>query len=62
LSAEVVQAGCGVDRLEGIYLKPFTTRQIVSLQLDRKVIDALCSVGVQYPELSCGLLAEISVR
>lgn len=62
LSAIITQAGCGVDRLEGIYLKPFTTSQIVSLQLDRKVIDALCSVGIDYPELSCGLLAEISSR
>lgn len=62
LSTEVAQAGCGVDRLEGIYLKPFTTRQMVSLQLDRKVIDALCTVGIDYPALSCGLLAEISAR
>lgn len=62
LSADVAQAGCGVDRLEGIYLKPFTTRQIVSLQLERKVIDALCTVGIDYPELSCGILAEISAR
>lgn len=62
LSADIAQAGCGVDRLEGIYLKPFTTRQIVSLQLDRKVIDALCTVGIEYPELSCGLLTEISAR
>ena len=62
LSADIAQADCGVDRLEGIYLKPFTTRQIVSLQLDRKVIDALCTVGIDYPELSCGLLVEISAR
>jgi len=62
LSADIARAGCGVDRLEGIYLKPFTTCQIVSLQLDRKVIEALCAVGIDYPELSCGLLAEISVR
>lgn len=62
LIADIAQAGCGVDRLEGIYLKPFTTRQMVSLQLDRKVIDALCTVGIDYPELSCGLLAEISAR
>lgn len=62
LRAIIAQADCGVDRLEGIYLKPFTTRQIVSLQLDHKVIDALCSVGIEYPELSCGLLAEISLR
>ncbi len=62
LVVDIESAGYRVDRLEGIYLKPFTTRQIVSLQLDRKVIDALCIVGIDYPELSCGLLAEISVR
>jgi len=62
LRTDITLAGCQVDRLEGIYLKPFTTRQIVSLQLDRKIIDALCTVGINYPELSCGLFAEISVR
>ncbi|CAG4910331.1 class I SAM-dependent methyltransferase [Paraburkholderia gardini] len=62
LNAEVSEAGCHVDRLEGIYLKPLTTRQLVSLNLDRKIIDALCTVGIDYPELSCGLLAEISAR
>ncbi|MDB5983202.1 MAG: SAM-dependent methyltransferase [Pseudomonas sp.] len=62
LSADVTQAGCVVDRLEGIYLKPFTTAQILSLQLDRSLIDALCTVGIDYPELSCGLFAEISAR
>ncbi|MDZ4814682.1 MAG: methyltransferase domain-containing protein [Verrucomicrobiota bacterium] len=62
LSADIALAGCCVDRLEGIYLKPFTTRQVVSLRLDRKIIDALCTVGIDYPELSCGLLAEISTR
>ncbi|MNU35661.1 bifunctional 3-demethylubiquinone-9 3-methyltransferase/ 2-octaprenyl-6-hydroxy phenol methylase [compost metagenome] len=61
-SADITQAGCGVDLLEGIYLKPFTTAQITSLHLDRKIIDALCQLGIGYPELSCGLLAEISVR
>lgn len=60
LRADIALAGCSIDRLEGIYLKPLTTHQIVSLQLDRKIIDALCTVGIDYPELSCGLLAEIS--
>ena len=60
LRADIAQAGCSMDRLEGIYLKPFTTRQIVSLQLNSKIIDSLCKIGINYPELSCGLLAEIS--
>lgn len=60
LTSEVAHAGYRMDRLEGIYLKPFTTRQIVSLQLDRRIITALCDLGVKYPELSCGILTEIS--
>lgn len=56
----VEQSGCQVERLEGIYLKPFTTRQILDLGLDGKILEAMCTVGIAYPELSCGLLAEIS--
>ena len=60
LRAEVTQANCRIDRLEGIYLKPFTTSQILSLGLGPNVLEALCTLGINYPELCCGLLAEIS--
>ena len=60
LRGDLQEAGYSVTRLEGIYLKPFTTSQIVSLNLDPKVFDALCTLGVDYPELSCGILAEIT--
>lgn len=60
LSAEIKRAGCQIDTMEGIYLKPFTTRQIISLNLDETVLRALCEVGVAYPELCCGILAQIS--
>jgi trans-aconitate methyltransferase len=60
LTDEVGQAGYRIVWMEGVYLKPITTSQIISLQLDRKIIHALCEVGVDYPELSCGILAEIS--
>lgn len=60
LSAEIARAGYQIDKMEGIYLKPFTTSQIISLNLDKKVILALCEVGIGYPELSCGILAQIS--
>ena len=62
LTAEIESAGFQIDKIEGIYLKPFTTSQIISLNLNEKVIRALCETGVAYPELSCGILAEISVR
>ena len=60
LTEEIRRAGCRIERMEGIYLKPFTTAQIASLKLDRGIISALCRVGVAYPELSCGILARIS--
>lgn len=58
IRSEMESAGLRVGRVEGIYLKPFTTSQILSLHLDEKVIDGLCQLGVQYPELCCGILAE----
>jgi 2-polyprenyl-3-methyl-5-hydroxy-6-metoxy-1,4-benzoquinol methylase len=60
LTEEVEQAGYRVVWMEGVYLKPLTTSQMVSLRLDPKIIRALCEVGIGYPELCCGILAEIS--
>jgi len=59
LAKDINNAGYKVDLMEGIYLKPFTTKQILSLELEKSVIDALCEVGVEYPELSCGILAKV---
>jgi SAM-dependent methyltransferase len=58
LRREVEAAGYEVERLEGIYLKPMTTRQLLSLNLSDGIVAALCTLGIDYPELSCGLLAE----
>lgn len=55
------EAGYKVKRLEGIYLKPLTTNQMTGLNLDKRIIEALCHVGIDYPELSCGILAELSL-
>jgi SAM-dependent methyltransferase len=60
LSQDIVTAGYTIDRIEGIYLKPFTTSQVMSLGLNDCVLDALCQVGVGYPELCCGILAQVS--
>jgi 2-polyprenyl-3-methyl-5-hydroxy-6-metoxy-1,4-benzoquinol methylase len=59
LTEEIRMAGYEIERMEGIYLKPFTTLQMISLNFDQKIIDALCKVGVDYPELCCGILAQI---
>lgn len=59
LRADVARAGGTLARLEGIYLKPLTTRQMLAAELAPPFLDALCEVGIDYPELCCGLLAEV---
>jgi len=61
LRQELDDAGYRITNLEGIFLKPFTTGQLNSLQLSPTVLRALCQVGVPYPELCCALLAEAVV-
>jgi hypothetical protein len=58
LKAELRDAGYQVARVEGIYLKPVTTRQLISLNLGANIIGALCKLGIDYPELSCGIMAQ----
>ena len=62
LTNEINEAGCEIVKMEGIYLKPLTTKQMLSLDLSEELIAAFCKVGVNYPELSLGLLAEIKGR
>lgn len=61
LRQDILQAGYAIRRLEGIYLKPLATSQMISLNLDDKIIRALCVAAIDYPELSCGILAELAL-
>jgi len=58
LTSEIRDAGYEVERVEGIYLKPLTTSQMISLNLGANLIEALCKLGIDYPELSCGIMAQ----
>lgn len=62
LREDIEQAGYTIERMEGIYLKPLTTNQMLSLNLDEKIIQALCLAAIDYPELSCGILAELALN
>ena len=61
LSDQLREAGYRAVRKEGIFLKPLTTSQLQSLQLDENIIQAMCTVGIDYPELSCALLFQVEV-
>jgi SAM-dependent methyltransferase len=59
LKMDLEESGYRIKFIEGIYLKPLTTSQMLSLKLDPKIINALCQMAVDYPELSCGIMAEL---
>ncbi|MDE7312181.1 MAG: ATP-grasp domain-containing protein [Eubacterium sp.] len=54
----VESAGLSVVALEGLFMKPVATRQMVSLGLSPKYLEALCRLGKDYPQLSNSILME----
>lgn len=60
LRKEILTEDVGLKILneEGIYLKPITTAQMLSLNLSENVIKGFLNVGRHYPELCLGLLVE----
>lgn len=50
-----------VVREEGIFMKVMTTQQMLDLKIPQSIIDAMCVVGIDYPELSVALLMEAKV-
>lgn len=61
LTAEMEAAGLQVVRKEGLFLKPFTTGQLKDLSLSAAIITAMCTVGIDYPELCCAMMLEATV-
>ena len=55
-------AGLEVVDVEGLFLKPLATHQLQELKLEKSILDGMMVVGVKYPELSVGLLAEAKLK
>lgn len=53
--------GYAVVRAEGLFLKPITTRQITELKLSDAVLQSMLKVGIDYPELSNGILLHVQL-
>jgi trans-aconitate methyltransferase len=43
--------------IRGLFLKPFTTAQLKQLNLSKQILDAMCHIGEDLPELCCAMLA-----
>lgn len=61
-SQDIHNAGYEILQMEGIYLKPLASSQMQKLELSNEILNALCVLGVNYPELSCGLLAKMKIK
>ena len=48
-----------VNQIEGIFFKCMATSQMIELKIPDKIIDAMCEVGVKYPELCACILLEL---
>lgn len=59
---DVKKAGLNCCNIEGVYLKPFTTKQMISLNFDENILNSLCELGVHYPELSLAIMAELTTN
>ncbi len=61
LRADVNDAGLCERKLEGVFLKPFTTAQLEKLSLPENALEALMIVGKNYPELCNAILMEVAL-
>jgi SAM-dependent methyltransferase len=52
------EAGYNERAVEGIFLKPVSTQQLVDLDLPEEILQATLMVGVDYPELCVAMLME----
>lgn len=58
LSKLLQEADLEIVTIHGIYLKPFSTSQIKQLQLSRAVMNSLCRIAENYPEISNAIYIE----
>lgn len=58
LKSLVSSKGLSIKAIEGIFLKPITTQQIINLDLSEEILQAMLKVGINYPELCVGILME----
>lgn len=57
-----IAKACGLKVLseEGLFLKALTTGQLESLNLSDDVFESFMKLGIDYPELSAGILVELT--
>ena len=58
----VKESNLKIVRQEGIFLKCMSTQQMLDLKISESIINAMCEVAVDYPELAACILLELKNR
>ncbi len=58
IAQDCEKAGLVVRKIEGIFLKPITTEQMIKLHLPDDILRGFCETGRKYPELCLSLFIE----
>lgn len=61
LTNEINKAGLRIKNVEGIYLKPLPIDHLKTLDNFEENLQAMLKVGIDFPELSVGMLLEVSL-
>ncbi len=59
LLALVEECNLKVEKCEGIFIKPMTTQQMIAAKIPDNIIQAMCEVAVDFPEISSSILLEL---
>lgn len=58
ISRDILQSGYHITKMEGIFIKPFTTAQLKVLDLPEEVLSGMLRVGIDFPDISNSILLE----
>jgi SAM-dependent methyltransferase len=62
LSELLLKTGYSIEHVEGLYLKPLPLATLKTVPDFKKNLEAMCKVGIEFPELCVGLLVEALPR
>ena len=60
LRKDLSESGYSISHEEGIYLKPLPLDTLRTLSDFKGNLEAMCEVGIEFPELCVGILLEAS--
>lgn len=62
LMSLIEQCNLYIERCEGIFFKVMSSQQMIDAKIPENVMDAMCEVAMDYPELAGSILVELKYK